>query len=133
MIDTTAPHTATEFLPDRRTYIQSHATLAALAMGGGMAILWLAGNPHVWTGAIGGLAAVALRGWYLIDEALAEVWTMDETTLHGPNGRIVPLAQIAKLRTLGSAVQIITRSGDKHLIKFQSAPKAVTARIESAR
>ena len=34
-------------------------------MAAGMAILWAMGNPHVWTGAIGGLLAIAVRALYL--------------------------------------------------------------------
>ncbi|MBS0126355.1 hypothetical protein [Thetidibacter halocola] len=121
------------FIPDRRTYVQSHVTLAAVAMAAGMVVLWAAGNPHVWTGAVGGLAAVTLRGWYLMDEALAETWQLRDATLHGPGGRMVPLGQIEKLRAIGSAVQMVTRSGDKHLIKFQSDPAGTIARIEAER
>ena len=121
------------FSPDRRTYIQSHLTLAAIAMAAGMAILWLAGNPHVWTGAIGGLAAVTLRGWYLMDEELGHHWDMVDGALNGPAGRLVLLDQISRLRPLGSAVQIITRTGDKNLIKFQADPQATIARIDAAR
>ena len=123
----------TEVRPDRRTYIQSHLTLAAIAMAGGMAILWLMGNPHVWTGAIGGLAAVAIRGWYLMDEALAEVWTLSDGGLDGPGGRSVALFQVAKVKSIGSAVQIVTKTGDKHLIKYQADPAATVARISAAR
>ena len=47
--------------PDRATYIRAHAWMAALGMGGGMIVLWALGNPHVWTGAIGGLAAITFR------------------------------------------------------------------------
>jgi hypothetical protein len=38
------------FRGDRATYWREHAWLAAIAMAGGMAILWALGNPHVWTG-----------------------------------------------------------------------------------
>jgi hypothetical protein len=123
----------TRFTPDRRTYVQSHVTLAAVAMAAGMVVLWAADNPHVWTGAVGGLAAVTLRGWYLMDEALAESWHLNDATLHGPGGRIVPLAQLEKLRAIGSAVQLVTKAGDKHLIKFQSDPAGTIARIEAER
>ncbi|MBV7394732.1 hypothetical protein [Mameliella sediminis] len=123
----------TEFAPDRATYIRTHWIMAAVAMAAGMAILWAAGNPHVWTGAIGGLAAVALRGWYLMGEELGHRWHLTDTALKGPADRIVPFDQIAKLRTIGAAVQVVTKSGDKHLIKFQADPKATIARIEAAR
>ena len=123
----------TSFRADRMTYIRTHATMAALAMGAGMAILWVMDNPHIWTGALGGLAAVAVRGWYLMDEELAHEWRLSDDTLEGPGGRSVPLDQITKLRAIGSAVQIITKAGDKHLIKFQPDPPATIARIDAAR
>lgn len=123
----------TNFAPDRATYIRTHWIMAAVAMAAGMAVLWAAGNPHVWTGAVGGLAAVALRGWYLMDEELANVWTLTDQALDGPQERHVPLSRIARLRVIGAAVQIITDGGDKHLIKFQSDPQATIARIDAAR
>ncbi len=124
-----APQT---FCPDRRAYVQGHVTLAALAMAGGMGVLWLMGNPHIWTGAFGGLAAVAVRGWYLMSDTLAECWTLGDTALDGPAERHVPLTEIARVKIIGAAVQVITTGGDKHLIKFQSDPEATRARILSA-
>lgn len=121
------------FAPDRATYVQSHVTLAAIAMAGAMLLLWLTGTPHVWTGAVGGLAAVGARGWYLMDEELGHTWELTAEGLRGPDLRYVALDDIAKIRRIGSAVQIVTRSGDKHLIKFQAEPAATTARIEAAR
>ncbi len=121
------------FAPDRSTYLQSHVTLALLAMPAAMILLWLTGTPHVWTGAVGALAAVAARGWYLMSEELGHVWEMTGDALHGPAQRHVPLTDLARVRRIGSAVQLVTRSGDKHLIKFQADPAAVVARIDAAR
>ena len=45
------------FTPDRSAYIRAHAWMAAFAMAAGMGTPWAAGNPHIWTGPIGGLAA----------------------------------------------------------------------------
>ncbi|PCJ06883.1 MAG: hypothetical protein COB16_12490 [Rhodobacteraceae bacterium] len=123
----------TQFTPDRTAYIRSHSWMAALAMAVGMAILWAMGNPHVWTGAIGGLAAIILRGWYLASEDLTVVWTLTDTHLTGPAERNIPLNQIARVRTMGSYVQVVTKSGDKHLIKYQADPAATLATIERAR
>ncbi len=123
----------TRFIADRTAYIRSHTWLAALGMGGAMAVLWFMGNPHVWTGAPAGLAAVALRGWYMASEDLNVVWQIDGDTLTGPAERNIPLAQIETLRTLGSFVQVITRSGDKHLIKYQADPAATIALLDAAR
>lgn len=121
------------FTADRSAYLRNHAWLAVLGMGGAMALLWLMGSPHVWTGAIAGLAAIGIRGWYLASEELAVVWQIDGTRLTGPAERAIPLADIEAVRSLGSFVQVITRGGDKHLIKYQADPPATIARIEAAR
>ncbi|MDK3072239.1 hypothetical protein QO034_03875 [Sedimentitalea sp. JM2-8] len=123
----------TRFTADRQAYVQSHVTLAAVAMALAMLILWLIGSPHVWTGAVAGLAAVAFRGWFLASEALAETWELDGDTLTGPGGRRVPFDQIETLRSMGRFVQIITKGGDKHLIKYQADPAATIATIERHR
>jgi hypothetical protein len=112
------------FTADRATYYRDHAWLAALAMAIGMGILWAIGNPHVWTGAVGGLAAIALRTFYLASEELEARWDLTDRRLLGPQGRQVRLGDIARLNRLGSAVQIVS-AGDKHLIKYQ-AEKAAT-------
>ncbi|MFY0308895.1 hypothetical protein ACFMBG_03220 [Leisingera sp. D0M16] len=124
---------AQEIRPDRGAYVRAHAWMAAIGMGGAMAVLWIMGSPHIWTGAIGGLAAISLRGWYMASEELAVVWTLTETTLTGPAGRSVPLAQIGTVRTMGSYVQVVTKGGDKHLIKYQADPAATLNAIERAK
>ena len=120
------------FRPDRATYWRDHAWLAAAAMAIGMAVLWAMGNPHVWTGAVGGLAAVAVRAGYVASDELAARWDLTDRRLLGPQTRAVRLAEIATLRRLGSAVQVVTRAGDKHLIKYQADGAATRARIERA-
>ncbi len=120
------------FTPDCATYIRSNAWLAAFAMAGAMAVLWLVGEAHVWTGAVGGLAAIALRAWYLADEELAAEWLLSGDTLTGPGGRAVRLGDIAQVRSLGPMVQIITQGGDKHLIKHQPDPARAVAQIKAA-
>ncbi len=123
----------TRFTADRRAYIRNHTWLAALGMGGAMAVLWFMGSSHIWTGAPAGLAAIVLRGWYLASEELNVVWQIDDNILTGPSERRIPLAQIKAVRTLGSFVQIITQGGDKHLIKYQAEPAATMTAIERAR
>lgn len=123
----------TEFRPDKTTYIRTHALMVAVAMAGAMLVLWAMDNPHIWTGAVAGFAAVAIRGWYMASELLNEVWVMDDTSLSGPYERYTTLADITKLRTIAGAVQVVTQSGDKHLIKYQSDPQAVIATINAAR
>ncbi len=120
------------FHPDRATYWRDHAWLAAGAMALGMAVLWAAGNPHVWTGAVGGLAAVAVRAGYVASDELQARWDLTDRRLLGPLTRAVRLAEIRTVRGLGSAVQVVTTSGDKHLIKYQADRGATEARIRAA-
>ncbi|WP_424832318.1 hypothetical protein [Ruegeria sp.] len=120
------------FAPDKGAYIRTNAWLAALAMAAAMIVLWLIGNPYIWTGAPAGLAAIGLRAWYLASEELVANWEMTETNLTGPGSRNVALNQIQAVNTMGSYVQVVTKSGDKHLIKYQADPAATKAAIERA-
>ncbi|WP_299984418.1 hypothetical protein [uncultured Ruegeria sp.] len=120
------------FTPDRGAYIRTNAWLAAFAMTGAMVVLWLIGNAYVWTGAPAGLAAIGIRAWYLASEELTATWEMTDTTLTGPGPRKVVLNQIQSVNTMGSFVQIVTTSGDKHLIKYQADPAATKAAVERA-
>lgn len=120
------------FAPDKGAYVRTNAWLAAGAMAGAMIILWLIGNPYVWTGAPAGLAAVGIRAWYLASEELVATWQMSDTTLTGPGSRKVALNQIEAVNVMGSFVQIVTKGGDKHLIKYQTDPAATKAAIERA-
>lgn len=122
----------TSFHADRPTYWRDMATMAAAAMAAGMAILWAMGNPHIWTGAIGGLAAVALRAFYIASDEVNVRWDLTNRRLLGPQGRAVRLGEIKHVRTLGSAVQLVTHAGDKHLLKYQADRDATRARIERA-
>ena len=120
------------FRPDRATYWRDHAWMAAGAMALGMAILWAIGNPHVWTGAVGGLAAIAVRAAYVASDELAARWDLTDRRLLGPGGRAVTLARIKAVNRLGSAVQIVTDAGDKHLIKYQPDSADTRARLQRA-
>ena len=119
--------------PDRATYVRDHAWMAAIAMAAGMAILLALGSGHVWTGAIGGLAAIALRGWYMASEDLHTRWDLTDRRLLGPGGRAIGLAEIREINTLISAVQVVTLSGGKHLIKYRRDAGATRALIERVR
>lgn len=121
------------FAADRQIYVRDHIRLAAVAMALGMGALWMTGNPHLWTGAVGGLAAVALRGWYVRSDEFAVRWDLTDRRLLGPGTRMVRLADIRAVNTLGSAVQVVTHAGDKHLLKYQADSAASKARILAAR
>ena len=120
------------FHPDRSTYWRDHAWLAAGAMGLGMVVLWLMGNNHVWTGAVGGLAAIAARAFYVASDELTARWDLTDQRLLGPQTRAVRLGEIRTVRGLGSAVQVVTAAGDKHLIKYQADRVATEAHIRAA-
>ena len=120
------------FTPDKGAYVRTNAWLAAMAMAGAMIILWLIGNPFAWTGAPAGLAAIGLRAWYLASEELVAKWEMTDTTLIGPGPRKVTLSQIKTIKTMGSFVQIVTKGGDKYLIKYQADPGVTKSVIERA-
>jgi hypothetical protein len=121
------------FAADRAAYVRTHLWMAAAGMAGSMAVLWALGNADWWVGAPAAALAIAVRGGYLASEALADVWELTPRRLRGPRGRDVPLADLAEVRTLGSAVQLVTRKGDKHLIRYLADAPAAKARIEAAR
>ncbi|MFY0618396.1 hypothetical protein [Shimia sp.] len=121
------------FTAERATYLRTNAWLAAGAMAAGMGILWAVGNPYVWTGAVGGLAAVMVRAGYLMSDELAVRWDLTNQRLLGPGGRAISLTNIAELNKLGSFVQVVTKNGDKYLIKYQSDPTATIAAINRHR
>lgn len=121
------------FVPSRAVYVKEHLMLAALGSVGAMGVLVAMGNPHAWTGAVGAIGAVAVRGGYLATDELKRVWRLTDQRLIGPEEQVISLSQVAKVRTILSAAQVITRSGDKYLIKYQPDPAAVGAAIEAAR
>jgi len=121
------------FHADRATYVRDMTWLAAIAMGLGMLVLWFLGSPYIWTGAVGGLAAIALRAFYVASDELSARWDLTETRLLGPQTTVIDLARIDKLRSLGSAVQIVTNSGDKYLLKYQADKADTVRRLNAAR
>jgi hypothetical protein len=122
-----------QFTAGRATYWRENAWLAAFAMAGGMGILWGIGNEHVWTGAVGGLFAIAVRALYLSSDETKMRWDLTDRRLLGPGTRVIALENIAAVNTMFSAVQVVTVTGDKHLLKYQADARATKARIEAAR
>ncbi len=121
------------FQGSRTTYIQEHVILAALGsllMAGGLVMIE---NPYPWTGVIGAVLAIAARGFYVANEQLGFVFHLTNKRLILPDGRDIQLSRIANIRHIFSAVQVITDSGDKFLIKYQSDTKSTAADIDAAR
>ncbi|WP_052245321.1 hypothetical protein [Halocynthiibacter namhaensis] len=123
----------TSFTGNKRTYIRDHIWLAGFAMLFGMAALWLFGNAHIWTGAVGGFFAIAIRGFYLASDDLKARWDLTNQRIMGPQERIADLTEIVEMKVIISSVQLITQSGLKHLIRFQVDPQDTIAQIEKVK
>lgn len=121
-----------ELRGDRATYVREHIILAGLGAVIGYGILHYIGNPHAWTGIIGAVLAIAARGFYVADEQLGFVWYVTNRRLVGPGGRVILLSDIAKVRHIFSAVQVVTQKGDKYLIKYQGDIEAAKRVILTA-
>jgi hypothetical protein len=122
-----------EWRPDRGRYWRAHAGLALLGSVGAGLVLWALAIPAPAAGALGAAAAVAVRAAWLAPEALAEVWRLTDRRLLLPAGRAVGLPEIVEARLLLGDVQIITRAGDKHLLRYLARPAAARAAIEASR
>jgi hypothetical protein len=88
-------------------------------------------NPSPWVGPVGAVLALLVRGWYMASEALGLRWQLTDRRLIIPGGRAFRLADIVQVRPFLGDVQVVTRQGDKHLIKYQ--PAATAAAIDRAR
>ncbi|MFZ1467397.1 MAG: hypothetical protein WAT09_00290 [Paracoccaceae bacterium] len=121
-----------EFLADKLAYWKSHLIMAVvLGAAAGLFLMWQ-GNPYPVAGPFGAVLAIGARAAYLASEALSDRWRLTERRLLGPAARAIPLAQIRTARPFLGAVQIVTLSGDKHLMKYMADPAAAAARILSA-
>lgn len=121
------------FDADPRAYWRAHGIMALAGGIAAGAVLVALSNPYPWTGPVAAVLAIGVRAAFLKSEALSEHWRLTERRLLGPGGRIVPLSQIAQARKFLDAVQIVTRAGDKHLIRYQADPAATAATILAAR
>ena len=115
--------------PDAAAYWRAHGIMALA--GGVLAgiVLVILDNPSPWVGPVGAALAIGLRGAYVKSEAMAEVWSLTDTLLFGPAGRSILRDQITAARPLLGAVQVVTRRGDKHLIRYLADPAAAAALI----
>lgn len=117
------------FKGDKTTYIKEHIMLAAIGSVGGVAVLMAMGNPHAWTGAVGAVLAIAVRGFYVASEQIGFTWHLTDRRLITPAGVTVARSEIVNARVILSATQVITRSGDKYMLKYQADPAATAATI----
>lgn len=121
-----------EIRPDRSVYWRSHLIMAViLGVLAGIVLLWQ-GNPYPVVGPVAAVLAIGARAAFVQSEAMAEVWRLTDRRLLGPASRVIPLAQLQTARPFLGAVQIITTTGDKHLIKYQADPADTAARLIAA-
>ena len=121
------------FSGNTTTYVKEHVMLAALGALVISGALMAMGNPHAWTGIIGSVAAIAVRGLYVAKEQLGFTWHLTNRRLIGPDGRTILLTSIDKVNVIFTAAQLVTLSGDKYMLKYQADAKATQAAIDRAR
>lgn len=118
---------------DRATYWRDHGVMAALGMGGAGVVLALIGSPHVAIGSLGAVLALIVRGLWLYSEQMKFHWVLTNIRLIGPGGRSIFLLELENIRRLFGDIQIITKTGDKFLVKHVAGSESVVAQINTAR
>jgi hypothetical protein len=122
-----------EIASDSTRYWRDNAVLALVGMAGLGAVLFAIGSPYPAIGALGAPMAIGVRAAYLASEQLGYRWWLTDRRMLLPGGRSVGLMELATVRRLMGDIQLITRSGDKHLMRHIPEPAAVVAEIEAAR
>jgi len=122
------------FRADKSRYWRDHGIMAVALMALAGVVLWLIDSPYPAIGSLGAILAVGVRAAYLSSEVLRMQWVLTDRRLILPSGvRSVNLLEIDKARQLLGDVQVITRSGDKHLMKHLADGSGVVTGILAAR
>jgi hypothetical protein len=122
-----------EIRSDRATYWRDHGVMAVLGMVGAGVVLMLIDSPHVAIGSLGAVLALIVRGLWLYSEQMKFLWVLTNIRLVGPGGRSIYLLELDKIRRLFGDIQIITKTGDKFLVKHVAGSEAVVTQINAAR
>lgn len=122
-----------EWRSDRGRYWRDHGVMALVLTAGAGLTLWLIGVEHIAIGALGAVLAVGVRGLYLQGEQMKSVWRLTDRRVILPHGAAVGLMEIETQRRILGDVQLITRAGDKHLLKHLADADAVLAELTRAR
>ncbi len=119
---------------DKGRYWRDHGVLALVGMAVIGVVLWLMGSEHVAIGSLGAVLALGVRGAYLYSEQMKAAWHLTDRRIILPDGkRSVMLLEIDTVRRLMGDMQVITRSGDKHLIKHLADTESAVRQIEEAK
>ena len=121
------------FTGDLATYVKEHIMLAAIGSVAAVAILMAMGNEHAWTGVVGAVLAIGVRGVYVASEQVGMTWILTNRRVISPAGLTIPRTDIQTVRRIFSAAQIITRSGDKFMLKYQKDPLETARTIEGGK
>ena len=121
------------FRPDRGVYLRN--TLILMAVFGVIAggVLVAMGDANPWTGPLAAILGIGARAWYLASEALSAEWRLTDRRLLGPAGQVIARADLAEARKVFGEVAVVTRAGEKFLIKYPVNPEAVIARLNGAK
>lgn len=122
-----------EIRADKGVFWRDHGVMALFGMIVAGVALTLIGSDHVAIGSLGAVLALAVRGMWLYSEQMRFRWILSNMRLVGPAGREVYLLELETVRRLFGDIQIITKGGDKHLIKHVAGAEAAVAEILSAR
>lgn len=122
------------FQADKGRYWRDHAILALVGMAGVGIVLWLIGSEHAAIGSLGAILALGVRGAYLYSEQMKSVWHLTDRRVILPDGkRSVMLLEIETVRRLMGDMQIVTRAGDKYLIKHLGDTETAVTKIDEAK
>ena len=122
-----------EIRADRATYWRDHGVMAVLGMIGAGLVLRLIDSPHVAIGSLGAVLALIVRGLWLYSEQMKFLWVLTNIRLIGPGGRSLYLLELDNIRRLFGDIQVITKTGDKFLVKHVAGSESVVAQINTAR
>ena len=122
------------FLPDLRRYWMDHMVLGGLgAVLVSAVLVWLGKLDQIPVAIVAILIGMAARAAWFRSEAFARRWQLTDRRLIGPQGKQAMLLEIERVRSLIGDVQIVTKAGDKHLIRHLAEAAPVVAAIEAAK
>ncbi|MFV0336474.1 MAG: hypothetical protein ACK5JR_20670 [Tropicimonas sp.] len=118
--------------PARGTYARDVALVALVVAAVTRMALYWSGERALGAEVLVGPVLVALVGWALARRELSLVWEMTETDLLSSRGCRLSLAEINRVRALGSFVQVRARTGGTILLRYLVDAGQVRRRIEAA-
>lgn len=125
---------AAVFEADPRRYWYDTALLAGIGIVLVSAVLAYLGKPEqIAVAALAIAVGMALRALYFRSEVFKRRWQLTDRRLIGPQGRQVMLLELTAVRRLFGDVQLVSKMGDKHLIKHLANSAGVVAEIEAAK